>query len=437
MHRQRQHHGLVSVLPQSFIFLGMLAALSTVASLMPVYAQSLSSNSGVNAIAANPPAAKAQLFVNLSLGKDEMSAGRDESAPFKTIAFALRQAQPGMTIQIAPGNYTQATGEVFPLVVPQGVTLQGNEFNQGSSTTITGGGFSSSSWWGSQNVTLWAKAESQIVGVSVTNPNSRGTGIWIESANVVVRGCAFSKSAREGVFVAGKASVTVENNLFFENSANGIALTGISTGMVRNNTFQKTGFGIAVSEKASPQLVNNRVLDNVDGIVVSHSATPQLRGNVVEGNKRDGLVAISDAKPDLGNAATPGRNTFRNNGRFAVYNATFKNALTAEGNDMTGNMQLAANGPTGVDQNTPPSPELEFYSAKLPVMVPNVVAMPTVIAPIKVVPVAKLAPVVKAAPASKTVASAIKSKPDLSKAPTVKYKGKTYVLLESVTRLEK
>ncbi len=434
MHPQLWHHWLNFVVPQSFISLGTIAALCTGTGLIPVYAQSLSSTSGVNATAANLPAAKAQLFVNPNLGKDDVSAGRDASTPFKTISFAFGQAQSGMVIQLAPGNYTPESGEVFPLTVPQGVTLQGNEFNQGGNTTITGGGFSSSSWWGSQNAALWAKANSQIIGVSVTNPNSRGTGIWIESANVAVRGCTFSKSAREGVFVAGKASATVENNLFFENSANGIALTGMSTGMVRNNTFQRTGFGIAVSEKASPQLVNNRVQDNVDGIVVSHSATPQLRGNVVEGSKRDGLVAISEAKPDLGSAATPGRNIFRNNGRFAIYNATLKNALMAEGNDVAGTMQLAANGPTGVDQNTPPSLELEAYKAKLPVIAPNAVAIPGSMAanqestPMKAVPVAKVAP------ASKTVASTIKPKQSLSKAPTVKYKGKTYVLLESVTR---
>jgi parallel beta-helix repeat protein len=416
MHRQLHHHWFGFVVPQAIISLGTIATLFTGTSLMPVYAQSFSSNGGVNAIAANPAVAKAQLFVNPGLGKDEMGAGRDAAAPFKTISFALGQAQPGMIIQLAPGSYTQESGEVFPLVVPQGVTLQGNEFNQGNSTIITGGGFSSSAWWGSQNVALWAKAESQVVGVSVTNPNSRGTGIWIEAANVAVRGCTFSKSAREGVFVAGKASATVENNLFFENSANGIALTGMSTGMVRNNTFQKTGFGIAVSEKASPQLINNRVQDNVDGIVVSHSATPQLRGNVVEGNKRDGLVAISEAKPDLGNAATPGRNTFRNNGRFAVYNATLKNVLGVEGNDVTGSVQLAANGPTGVDQNTPPLSELETYSAKLPIIAPNAVAAPT------------------AVPAGKTVASTVQPNQNLSKAPSVQYKGKTYVLLESVTR---
>jgi parallel beta-helix repeat protein len=420
----RYHLSLFSVL----IRLGSIAAvLCTGANLLPLSAQAQSFEpGGVNAIAANPSIAKARLFVNSNTGKDDLSAGRNESAPFRTIAFALQQAQPGTIVQVAPGQYTQATGEVFPLLVPQGVTLQGNEFNQGNNVAVIGGSFYSSSWWGSQNVAVLAKADSQIVGLSVTNPNSRGTGIWIESANAMIRGCTFSKSAREGVFVAGKASATVENSLFIENSANGIALTGMSTGMVRNNTFQRTGFGIAVSEKASPQLVNNRVQENVDGIVVSHSATPQLRGNLVEGNKRDGLVAIANSKPDLGSAMIPGRNIFRGNGRFAIYNATLKNALTADGNDVTGNMQLAANGPTSVDQNTPPSSEFDASSAKLPVVTPNLVATPA--APTKAVSAAQ------SNPSGKTVASAAKPSQDLTNAPTVKYKGKTYILLDSMVR---
>jgi parallel beta-helix repeat protein len=407
--------------------LGTVAAILCTTAHFPLSAQAQSvDRTGVNAIAVNLPTAKAQLFVSSMSGKDDVTVGRDESAPFKTIAFALQQARSGMVIQIAPGMYTVETGEVFPLVIPQGVTIQGNEFNQGSNVNITGGDFTSSAWWGSQNVAILAKADSQIVGISVTNANSRGTGVWIESANVTVRGCTFSKSAREGVFVAGKASATVEGNLFVDNSANGLALTGMSTGMVRNNTFQKTGFGIAVSEKASPQIVNNLVQNNVDGIVVSHSANPQLRGNRIEDNKRDGLVAISNAKPDLGNAKEPGRNIFRGNGRYAIYNATLKNVLAMEGNDVTGTMQLMANGPTGVNQNTPPIAELESYQSKLPTVAPNALAGSGAIAP------PKPAVTVQVPPTKKAVA--VKPKSALSKAPTVKYKGKTYVLLESLTR---
>jgi hypothetical protein len=91
-----------------------------------------------------------------------------------------------------------------------------------------------------------------------------------------------------------------------------------------------------------------------------------------------------------------------------------------------------ANGPTGVDQNTPPTPELEAYQSTLPIVVPDAVASPGTIPSRQVSTPIKAASPVPVKPAIKAVAA--KSKPDLSKAPTVKYKGKTYVLLDSVTQ---
>jgi parallel beta-helix repeat protein len=407
--------------------LGLAITVLSMGSVLPVHAQSY--EMGVNAIAANIPTAKPQLFVNSNTGKDDLSAGRNEATPFKTISYALSQAKPGNIVQVSSGLYTQELGETFPLVVPQGVTLQGSEFNQGSTVVVMGGGRFASSWWGSQDVSILAKADSQIAGLTVTNPNSRGTGVWIEAANVSVKGCTFTKSAREGVFAAGKSNVAIENNLFVDNSANGLAMTGMSTGMVRNNSFQKTGFGIAVSEKSSPQLVNNRVQDNVDGIVVSHSATPQLRGNIVEGNKRDGLVAISSAQPDLGSTTAPGRNIFRNNGRYAIYNATSKNTFAVEGNDVNGKLQLSASGPTGVDQNALPELQASAPSNTQPVVQSAMVAPAPAVA----------APVAPKASAPKTAGSSdsAKFKQALAKAPKVQFKGKTYVLLENVMRLTK
>jgi parallel beta-helix repeat protein len=419
----------ISTLLKVTAHLGLAATILSMGSVLPVHAQSF--EMGVNAIAANIPASKPQLFVNSNVGKDSLSAGRNEATPFKTISYALSQAKPGDIVQVSSGLYTQELGETFPIIVPQGVTLQGSEFNQGSTVTVMGGGRFASSWWGSQDVSILAKSDSQISGLTVTNPNSRGTGIWIESANVTVRGCTFTKSAREGVFAAGKSNPTIENNSFIDNSANGLAMTGMSTGMVRNNLFQKTGFGIAVSEKSSPQLINNRVQDNVDGIVVSHSATPQLRGNIVEGNRRDGLVAISAAQPDLGSTSAPGRNIFRNNGRYAIYNATLKNTFAVEGNDVNGKLQLSASGPTGVDQNS--LPELQAFvpgTAVQPVAQPAAqsVSQPAVAVP--AVPSAKAA-------TQKIALDSTKLKQALAKAPTIQYKGKTYVLLENVMRLTK
>jgi parallel beta-helix repeat protein len=423
---QRSQRSIFTVLKVA-AHLSLAATVLSLGSGLPAHAESY--EMGVNAIAANLPTAKPQLFVNSSTGKDDLSSGHNEVAPFKTISYALSQAKPGDIVQVSSGLYTQAQGEIFPIVVPQGVTLQGSEYNQGNTITVMGGGRFASSWWGSQDVSILAKSNSQIAGLTVTNPNSRGTGVWIEAVNVSVRGCTFTKSAREGIFAAGKSTSTIENNLFVDNSANGLAMTGMSTGMVRNNTFQKTGFGIAVSEKSAPQIVNNHVQDNVDGIVVSHSATPELRGNIIEGNKRDGLVAISSAQPDLGSTTVPGRNIFRNNGRYAIYNATPKNTFAVEGNDVTGKLQLTALSPTSIEQNA--LPELQSFAPS------NVepIAQPAAAAPVSTV----IAPAITPAKAStsKVAFDSAKIKQELAKAPMIQYKGKTYVLLENVMRLTK
>jgi hypothetical protein len=63
--------------------------------------------------------AKNQWFV-ASLGADT-NVGINESSAFATVAKALSVADPGDTVYIAPGTYT----EVFPLTVPAGVTVKG------------------------------------------------------------------------------------------------------------------------------------------------------------------------------------------------------------------------------------------------------------------------------------------------------------------------
>src|SRR3712207_8986551 len=70
------------------------------------------------------------LYVNPGTGSD--SAAGNQSAPFKTIAKALKSAQSGTTIQLASGNYNAASGEIFPLDVPSGVKIVGNEDSKGN-----------------------------------------------------------------------------------------------------------------------------------------------------------------------------------------------------------------------------------------------------------------------------------------------------------------
>jgi len=262
------------------------------------------------------------------------------AAPFRTITYAIQQAKPGTLIQLAPGNYTAESGETFPLVLTPGITLRGDEATSGQTVVIKGSGQNRSATFGTQNVTIRAAENTTISGVTATNPQSRGTGLWIESNNPVVRKNTFRESLREGIFVTGTATPRVEENIFFGNSASGMTVVRAAKGEIRNNLFQKTGYGIAFGENAAPLLVNNRFTENRVGVTVSESARPILRGNIFENNVEGGvaIAAFSQGQPDLGIAVeSPGNNIFRNNGGYAIRNSARDNFVYAVGNGLERN----------------------------------------------------------------------------------------------------
>ncbi|HEY9620183.1 MAG TPA: DUF1565 domain-containing protein [Crinalium sp.] len=288
-----------------------------------------------------PPLSTAQvpvnarvLYVNPAAGLDGSDRGALDNAPFRTITYALQQAQPGTIIQLAPGTYSRDTGEVFPLVLRPGISLRGDASTKGQTVLIVGSGAYISPTFARQNVTIQSLENSELIGVTVTNTSIRGTAVWIESGNPLVRNSTFSNSLRDGVFITGNAAPRIEGNVFTKNDGNGISIARSAQGEIRGNVFQDTGFGIAVSDNAAPRITDNQIINNVDGVVNSNAARPILRNNVIESNTRDGLVAIANSQPDLGTADSPGKNVIRNNGRYDVYNATRSNTILAVGNEI-------------------------------------------------------------------------------------------------------
>ena len=273
------------------------------------------------------------LYVNGTLGQDSPTAGKAEASPLKTIAYALQQAQPGTTIQVSPGNYSEASGEIFPLVLKPGVTLRGDEATKGQTTTINGGGQVNTVSLARQNVTIFAMQDSAIRGLSITNPLSRGTGVWVESTNPTIANNTFVNSQREGIFITGTAIPMVEGNLFFKNAGNGISVARAAAGVIRNNVMQETGFGIAIGGTATTLIDSNQIISNTDGLYINERAQPVLRGNTIKNNKRDGIVITMDGKPDIGSASQSGNNLIKDNGSLAVNNAGSQ-SISAVGNDL-------------------------------------------------------------------------------------------------------
>ncbi|BDA73402.1 hypothetical protein RIVM261_036730 [Rivularia sp. IAM M-261] len=267
---------------------------------------SLINISQVNAQTSAPTSTPPQviLYVNPQLGTDGTTTGKSEATPYRSISYALTQATPGSIIQLASGRYYS---ETFPLIIKSGVILKGNENTQGQGVEIIGGDSYMSRTFAKQNVTLVAQDNSQIAGITVTNPNVRGTGVWVEFGQPIIRNNNFINSKREGIFVTGKAAPTIENNRFFRNDANGVSVTSEAKGEIRNNIFDNTGFGVAIGGKSTPLLSDNQIRGNRNGIVLTDSSHPKLFSNLIENNSDYGLVIIGQSEPSLD------RNTFKDN----------------------------------------------------------------------------------------------------------------------------
>ena len=272
------------------------------------------------------------LFVNSTIGTDANNGS--EQAPFKTITKALRVVQPNTIIVLAPGTYSVETGETFPLQLKPKTTIKGEPRDRGQTVIIKGSGSFLSRSFARQNVTIVGANQAGLTGVTVTNPHNQGYGLWIESTSPVVSDNTFRGNGHDGVSVVGSSAPILRNNYFYQNGANGITIYGTSRPELAENIFEKTGFGININQNSAPRIVGNRITQNKDGIVVQGRAQPILRNNVVDGNDRDGMVAIAGARPNLGTSADPGNNTFFNNGQLDINSKSSSETIPTFGNQI-------------------------------------------------------------------------------------------------------
>lgn len=195
------------------------------------------------------------LFVNPKIGNDAQGRGTERS-PFKTITQALKVAQANTVILLAPGIYSTETGETFPVTLKSGVTLQGNPRTRGENIVIRGGGIYLSPTANSQNVTLVGANQAGLMGVTVTNPNPQGYGLWIEASSPLVMDNTFTENNKGGISVNGNSAPTIRSNYFYNNGGDGITVAGTLQPEVRENVFENNSFGVPVAENTVPSVMN-------------------------------------------------------------------------------------------------------------------------------------------------------------------------------------
>ena len=270
------------------------------------------------------------VFVNPQTGSNTNNG--TDNAPLKTLTHALSVVNANSIIKLAPGSYTTNSGEIFPIQLKSSVTVQGEPSDRGQNVLIQGSGLFLSKTSARQQVTVLGADRAGLLGVTVSNSDPQGYGLWIESSSPVVSDSTFTSNGHDGVSIVGNSAPTLKNNYFYNNGANGVTIYGTSRPEIRDSIFEKTGFGINITQNSSPRITGNRITGNKDGIVVQGNATPIFRSNVIDGNDRDGLVAISTSRPDLGTQSDQGNNTFMNNGGLDINAKSNSQVIPTAGN---------------------------------------------------------------------------------------------------------
>lgn len=239
------------------------------------------------------------LYVNPNGGNDR--AQGLENQPLKTVTRALEIASPNTVIVLAPGNYTQATGEVFPLRLKSGVTIQGTPGTNHHTAIIEGGGQFESASRAQQNAAIIAADRAGIAQIAISNPD--GYGVWVESASPTILETALVGNRQTGLYIVG-GSPLIRGSYFSGNEVAGIIVFGSSSAQIQGNLFEGTGDAIRVIDGATPEIVGNRMTNNEAGLVLIGDANPVLQDNRMVGNRHNDVIEVATSSQNIAPSAT-------------------------------------------------------------------------------------------------------------------------------------
>jgi parallel beta-helix repeat protein len=170
---------------------------------------------------------------------------------------------------LAAGTYTSDTGEVFPLIMPPGATIQGDPSTKGQSIVIQGGGSFVTATAGQQNVAIVGTG--QIMGVTVSNPN--GYGVWIEASSPIIANNTFTGSHSAGVAIMGTSTPTLWGNAFSHNRA-GIVVAATAQPAIKDSLEQ---VGAATPAVSAAPAVSLEPRNSRSSTAIAQATPPRIR----------------------------------------------------------------------------------------------------------------------------------------------------------------
>ena len=250
------------------------------------------------------------LFANVLYAAQESAPGKIITVPsdFNSIQAAINAAQAGDTVSVKDGNYEEI------LTLKTGVSLKGRDSNGViiycdvlNGSVLTADDCASLEI---TNLTFMHNADSlmpadfkgrfPILNINSSNlkiskckiQNSGFDGILVNNSNITINKCIISDNNNYGLAAYKSSILSVSDNIFSRNGANGLLLKGIRTADVYNNTCTDNGHhGISVAENCSVSLVNNNCSGNkYSGIFFGLGASGSVRNNICRSNNYQGIV---------------------------------------------------------------------------------------------------------------------------------------------------
>ena len=296
-------------------------------------------------------------YVSSATG-DNTTGNGSSGLPYKSITYALLVAVDGDIVRVDPGTYDSTNGETFPIVVPAGVTVEGDTANQGaggSPTTISGFASIGGSPIASTAAVLLGSGARLSGFTIVADTAATSFGLVIDGVNATASYNTYS-GTYGGVAVTGASSATVsysdiqtnsygvyqyepatpiiEHNQF---SNAGFQVDGGGSGVIRYNTFSLNSFGIQFQGSSTAKVQFNTFTGGgARCLYIDFTSAPLIRSNTCSVSTGPGVQVTGNAVPDLGTAADPGGNTFTT-GSGADLDNSGTGIVNAYGNTWTNN----------------------------------------------------------------------------------------------------
>ncbi len=272
-------------------------------------------------------------YVDGASGSD--ANGGTKSAPWATISHALSQSAEAVTIIVAAGTYSAATGEVFPLVLKRDQSLIGDTDNRGGGATPTRirgeGPFALDPF---QGATIVGAAGARVAGFAIEGEGTLTTfaAVLVDTVSMEIDHNTLESTLHTGVALANGSDAYVHDN-DIRALTYSLYLADAGTPRFEDNAITISAFAIACHGTDQALIVDN----TVDASVVCidfYSGTGTIRGNVLHADPGSAGVAIriwsgsptvrsnvftgdaavnvksASGAPDLGTSASRGQNQF-------------------------------------------------------------------------------------------------------------------------------